>query len=81
MELKGAYSLARNDSAPCSQLESWLELSSSVFIPLQQPTGPTHRTTLNLSTRIQTGITVKYSVRIQQKTHSVSVINTNQLLM
>lgn len=35
MEVKGVYSLPRNDSAPCGQFNSWLALSSSVFIPLQ----------------------------------------------
>ena len=66
MDKKGVYWLARNDSAPCSPLTSWLALSIGVFIPLQQPTSPTHRTTLTLPTRIQTGITVKYSVRTEQ---------------
>ena len=62
MDLKGVYSLSRNDSAPYSQLNSRLALSSGVFIPLQEPTSPTHHTTLTLPTRIQTGITVKYLV-------------------
>ena len=54
MEVKGVYSLPRNDSAPCRQLNSRLALSSDVFIPLQEPTSPTHRTTLTLPTRIKT---------------------------
>ena len=45
---------SQNDSAPCSQLNSWLALSSGVFIPLQEPISPTHQTTLTLPTRIQT---------------------------
>ena len=51
MDVKGVYWLSRNDSAPCSPLTSWLALSSGVFIPLQQPTGPTHHTTLALPTQ------------------------------
>jgi hypothetical protein len=54
MEVKGVYSLPRNDSAPCGQLNSRLALSSIVFIPLQEPTGPTHHTILTLPTRIRT---------------------------
>ena len=50
MDVKGVYSLSRNDSAPCSQLTSRLALSSGVFIPLQEPTSPTHNTTLTLPT-------------------------------
>jgi len=50
MEVKGVYSLPRNDSAPYSQLNSWLALSSGVFIPLQEPPSPTHHTTLTLPT-------------------------------
>ena len=54
MDVKGVYSLPRNDSAPCSQLNSCLALSSGVFIPSQEPTCPNHHTTLTLPTRIQT---------------------------
>jgi len=50
----GVYSFTRNDPAPCSQLNSWLALFSGVFIPLQEPTSPTHHTTLTLPTRIPT---------------------------
>jgi len=35
MVVKCVYSLPRNDSAPCSQLKSYLVLSTVVFIPLQ----------------------------------------------
>jgi len=77
----GVYSFTRNDSAPCSQLNRWLALSSGVFIPLQEPTSPTHHTTLTFPERIRTWITVKYLVRTEQWTHSVLVINTNQLMM
>jgi len=54
MDVVNVYSLPRNDSAPCSQLNSLLALSSSVFIPLQKPTSPTDHTPLTLPTRIQT---------------------------
>jgi len=54
MDVKGVYSLPGNDSAPGSQLISRLALSSGVFIPLQEPTSPTHHTTLTLPTRIRT---------------------------
>jgi len=54
MDVKYVYSITRNDSASCSQLESWLALSSGVFIPLQQPTSPTHHTTLQHPTRLET---------------------------
>ena len=50
MDVKGVYSLPGNDSAPGSQLISRLALSSGVFIPLQEPTSPTHNTTLTLPT-------------------------------
>jgi hypothetical protein len=66
MEVKGVYSLPRYDSAPCNQLNKWLALSSGVVIPLQEPTSTTHHTTLNLPTRIRTGITGKYLVRTEQ---------------
>jgi len=67
MNMMGVYSLPRNDSAPCSQLNCRLALSSGVFIPLQEPTSPAHHTTLTLQKRIQTGITVKYIVRTEHK--------------
>jgi len=60
MDVRGLYSLPRNKSAPCSQLNSRLALSSSVPIPLQESTSPTHHTTLTLPTRIRIRITVKY---------------------
>ena len=66
MDVKGVYSLPRNDSAPCSQLNSWLALSSGVFIPLQEPTSPTQHTTLTLPTAIRTWVTVKYLFRNEQ---------------
>jgi len=53
-DMKGVYPLPRNESAPCSQLNSQFALSSGVFIPLQEPTSPTHHTTLTLPTRIRT---------------------------
>jgi len=62
MDVKGVCSLPRNDSAPCSQLNSLSALSSDVFIHLQEPTSPTHHTTLTLPTRKWTWITVKYLV-------------------
>ena len=55
MDVKGVYSLPGNDSPPCSQLNSRLALSSAVFIPLHEPTSPTHHTTLTFPTGIQVG--------------------------
>ena len=46
MDVKGVHSLTRNDPAPCSQLNSQFALSGCVFIPLQEPTSPTHNKTL-----------------------------------
>ena len=54
VDVTGVYSVPRNVPAPCSQLNSWLALSSDVFILLQEPTSPTHHTTLALSTRKRT---------------------------
>jgi hypothetical protein len=53
MDRKGVYELPNKYYAQNSQLNSWLALSSGVFIPLQEPTSPTNHPTLTTETRTQ----------------------------
>jgi hypothetical protein len=52
MDVKSMYSLPRNDSSPFNQIKSYSAPSSCVFIPLQEPTSPTHHTKLTIPTGI-----------------------------